>query len=298
MSFTAINLDRLTAPEIIEQLDFETIFAARKARLIELAPDLAPVLELQSEPLVQFLQEGSYRELMLRKAVQDAARGNMLAYATGEALDHLAAFYGVARQIVQAGDPNAIPPTAAVMEDDTRLRARAQLAPEGMTTAGTIGSYKFWALSASSEVRDVAVLETANPGEVRLVVLSTKGDGTASAGLLAMVDTVTTAHRPLTDLVMVEAATILSFEVTAELTILHGPDGELVRQAAETAVQSYVSDQQVLGRDITIAGLHAALFQEGVQDVTLLAPSQSLRVSADEAAYCTAVSVSIGGYDD
>ena len=136
MSFTAINLDRLPPPIIIEQPDFESIFAARKARLIELAPHLAPALELESEPLVKLLQEDSYRELILRAAVQDAGAGNLLAFAAGAVLDHLAAFYGVARQVIQEADASVSPPVEELLEDDARLRSRVQLAPEGFTTAG------------------------------------------------------------------------------------------------------------------------------------------------------------------
>ena len=211
MTFTAINLNALPRPQIIEQPTFEEIFAARKARLIELAPDLAPVLEYDSEPLVVLLQEDSYRELLLRQAVQDAATGNMLAYAAGAQLDHLAAFYGVGRQVVQDADPDAIPPVTEVLESDDALRSRAQLALEGQTTAGPRGSYVFWARSASGDVRDVSVTSPA-PGEVLVTVLSHQSDGSPSAEVLAAVDNTLNAEdvRPLTDTVLVEAAAITS----------------------------------------------------------------------------------------
>ena len=206
MSFTAINLDRLPAPQIIEQPDFETIFAARKARLIELAPHLAPALELESEPLVKLLQEDSYRELILRAAVQDAGAGNLLAFASGAVLDHLAAFYGVARQVIQEADASVSPPVEELMEDDARLRSRVQLAPESFTTAGSLGSYTFWALSSSPLVKDVAILQTANPGEVRVIALTSEGGGVPDAALLSLMGETLEPRRPLTDLVMVEAA--------------------------------------------------------------------------------------------
>lgn len=296
-AFTAITLDRLPAPVIIAQLDFETILAARKSRLIELAPELEHVLQYESEPIVQLLQEDSYRELLLRAAVQDAGKGNLLAFATGAVLDHLAAFYGVARLVVQEADETQTPPVAAVLEDDERLRARVQLAPEGFTTAGSRGSYLFWALSASPEVKDVAILETATPGEVRVVVLSTSGSGVAGPSLLGLVDDALEPRRPLTDLVMVEAPTVQSYSVVAELILDFGPDAELVRQAAEHAVSAYVEEHHRLGHDITLSGLYAALHGEGVQNVRLTSPVADLVIAADQAAHCTAIAVTVGGRD-
>lgn len=297
MSFTAINLERLPAPQIIEQPDFETIFDARKARLIELAPHLAPALELESEPLVQLLQEDSYRELLLRAAVQDAGKGNLLAYASGAVLDHLAAFYGVSRLVIQEADATASPPLEEVLEDDERLRARVQLAPEGFTTAGSIGSYTFWALSASADVKDVAILETDTPVEVRIVVLGADGSGVADADLLALVDATTQPRRPLTDFVMVDAATVQEFAVEATLTLYEGPDATLVIDAARKAVEAFVADHHSLGHDITVSGLHAALHQAGVQNVRLTQPAANLVIPADTAAYCTGIALHFGGRD-
>lgn len=306
MSYSAINLTRLPAPQFIEQPDFETIFAARKARLIELAQEfgdaayvaaLTAALELESEPLVQLLQEDSYRELLLRAAVQDAGKGNLLAYASGAVLDHLAAFYGVARQVIQEANDSVSPPVPEVLEDDERLRARVQLAPEGFTTAGSRGSYTFWALSSSPLVKDVAILETATPGEVRIVVLSTNGDGTPDTALLTAVDEGTDPRRPLTDHVLIEAPTIQTYTVEAELTLYDGPDGEVVRQAAVQATQAFVEERHRLGHDITIAGLHAALYRGGVQNVTLTAPTQTVVIPSEAAAYCTGITVTVGGRD-
>lgn len=297
MSFTAINLDRLPPPIIIDQPDFESIFAARKARLIELAPHLAPALELESEPLVKLLQEDSYRELILRAAVQDAGAGNLLAFASGAVLDHLAAFYGVARQVIQEADASVSPPVEELLEDDARLRSRVQLAPEGFTTAGSLGSYTFWALSSSPLVKDVAILETATPGEVRIVTLSTEGDGSPDAALLSVVDATTQPRRPITDHVMVEAATVQAYTVEAELTLYDGPDAELVRLASVEAIEAFVDAHHRLGHDITLAGLHAALYREGVQNVTITSPAATLVVPDDTAAHCAEITVTVGGRD-
>lgn len=297
MSFTSIDLNSLPAPEIIEQPDFETIFEARKARLVELAPDLAEALEYESEPLVQFLQEDSYRELLLRASVQDAGAGNLLAFASGAVLDHLAAFYGVERQVVQEADDAASPPIEEVLEEDDRLRARVQLAPEGFTTAGSLGSYTYWALSASAQVKGVSILQTETPGEVRIIVLSTQGDGVPDAELIEAVYESVEPRRPLCDHVHCEAAKIQAYSVEAELTLYDGPDAEIVRQTSQAALEAFVTEHHQLGNDITIAGLYAALYGEGVQNVTLSAPVATLEIDDDTAAFCTGITVTIRGRD-
>jgi len=295
-TFSAIDLGRLPQPVIIEQPTFETIFSARKARLIELAPDLAPVLELESEPLVQLLQEDSYRELLLRAAVQDAGKGNMLAFAQGAELDHIAAFYGVARQVVIAADANAIPPVEQVMEDDARLRERVQLAPESFTTAGSIGSYTFWALAASPLVKDVDVSSPV-PGEVEITILSTEANGVAGSILLDVVAAEVDPRRPLCDLVTTKTAVVVGYEVHATLTLYDGFDSEVVRAASEQSLIDHIAARHSLGHDITISGLHAALHREGVQNVDLGAFSADLIIASDQAAFCTAQTVNVGGID-
>lgn len=73
-----IDLNQLPAPDVVEELDFETILAERKATLISLYPEdqqeaVARTLTLESEPLVKLLEENAYRELIWRQRVNEAA---------------------------------------------------------------------------------------------------------------------------------------------------------------------------------------------------------------------------------
>lgn len=304
MSFTAINLDKAGTPQVIPQPSPENILAARKARLIELAElrgdaeyaaNLKATLELASEPLVIQLEEDSYREHIVRQDVQDAGLGNMLAFARGTTLDHLGAFYGVARQIVQQADNTVSPPIPEIMESDDRLRKRIQLAPEGFTTAGSRGSYIYWGLAASPEVKDIVAEETATPGEVSVTVLSTEGDGTPSAELIARVISEITPRKALSAELIVSAATIHTYEIHATIWVYDGPDAEVVRQAAEAEGREFVREHHKLGHDITIAGLHAAIYREGVQNINLGDFDADLIVGSQGAAYCAALTVTVGG---
>ncbi|EOU4945387.1 baseplate assembly protein, partial [Enterobacter hormaechei] len=91
-----IDLSQLPAPDVVEELDFETILAERKATMISLFPEeqqeaVARTLALESEPLTKYLEENAYREVIWRQRVNEAARSVMLAYAAGNDLDLLGA---------------------------------------------------------------------------------------------------------------------------------------------------------------------------------------------------------------
>ena len=297
-AFTAINLERLPFAPAIPEKDFETLLAEIKAEVLARAPELEAALALESELATKLCQAFAYRLLILRQEINEAARGNMLAYAAGPALDHLAALLGVARQVVQEADPDAVPPTPAVLEDDARLRTRTQLALEGFSTAGPRASYVFWGLSASPDVKDIGIGSPA-PGEVVVTVLSNLGDGTPDAALINTISTTLNVEevRPLTDLVTVQAASILPYAVEASLTLYNGPDEGLVLAAAQEAMQAYVAEHHRLGHDITVSGLHAALHQVGVQNVDLIQPVAHIEVDDHQAAYCTGITLTVGGRD-
>jgi len=297
--YSAIDLSLLSPPDVVEALDFEAILAAMKADLAARAPDLAAVLVLESEPVVKLLEVCAYREVLIRARVNDAARACYLATATGADLDNLAAFYGVARLVITPADPGAVPPLAAVMESDADLRRRAQLAPEGFSTAGPVGAYVFHALSADADVLDAsAVSET--PGAVTVSILSRTGTGAAPAPLVATVLAALTAEdvRPLSDTVGVQSAAIVSYAITAQIFCLPGPDRAVVIAAAQAAAQAHADAQHRLGRDITLSGIYAALHRPGVQRVNLISPAADIVIGVTQASHCTGITLTDGGVDE
>ena len=219
----AIDLSRLPAPDVIENLDYEALL---EAAIVRLGPDY---VVSEADPAYKVLESAAYRELLLRQRVNDGARSVLLATAKGRDLDNLAALLGVERQVVTPADPDAIPPVEAVYESDERLRLRTQLAPSAISTAGPVSSYRYHALSAGSQVLDVAVASPA-PGSVTVTVLSREGNGLADADLLAAVKAALNddSVRPLGDVLAVQSAAIVDYQVTAELTIGAGPDSDAV----------------------------------------------------------------------
>lgn len=291
---TAIDLSQLPAPTVVEPLDYEAVLAALQTDFTARWPAYTAALE--SDPVQALLEVAAYRELIVRARVNDAARACLLAYALGADLDHLAALYGVQRLLLDAGDATAVPPVPPTYESDARLRARTQLALEGFSTAGPVGAYEFHALSADAHVLDVSV-QSPVPGQVLVTVLDSRGDGTPAAALLTAVDVTLSAEdvRPLTDQVVVQAATIVPYTVTAALITYPGPDAGVIRQAAETAARAYVDAHHRLGHDIPLSGLYAALHQPGVQRVALTAPAADLALAAHQAGWCTALTVTLAG---
>lgn len=292
-----INLQELPSPDIIEILDYEVLYELYLNYFRSLSPNFDATVE--SDPVVKLLQATAYRELMLRQRINDAAKGLLLAYAQKGDLDQLGANFGVQRFLIKEADNSSIPPVEAVYEDDASFKRRIQMSWEAVTTAGSIGSYEFHALSASPEVKDVDV-SSPSPGKVDVTVLSAVANGYASDDLIGIVSAALNLDdvRPLTDQVTVRSATVIDYNIEANLTMYDGPDAEVVRATAEAAVRQFSLDHHRLGHDINLSGLYAALHIAGVQNVEIVSPAASVSVQPHEAAYCSGVSVSFVGRNE
>lgn len=292
-----IDLSQIPAPDIVEALDFEALLAERKAELLAAIPEdqraaIQSVLSLESEPLNKLLQASTYRELLLRQRVNDAARAVMLAHAQKGDLDNLGANWDVLRLVITPADDTAVPPVAAVMENDDDFRARIQLRLEAFTTAGSEASYRYHALSASGQVRHASV-ESPTPGYVTVYVLSRQGDGTASAELVATVRAALSGEtvRPLTDNLTVLSASVVPYVIEASLIVDRGSDAEVVRLAALAALQAYADSMHMLDADPSISGFYRALHQPGVKRATLTTPAANIMMAKGQAAHCTAITL-------
>lgn len=298
-SFTSVNLSQLPFPAVVETLSFESILAEMLADLQTRDPAFTALVE--SDPAFKLLEVCAYRELLIRQRVNDGARAVMLAYAIGADLDQLAGNYNVSRLVIQAGNPDAIPPTEDVLESDNELRRRVLLSLEGYTTAGSIGAYIFHALSASGDCLDVSVASPVlAPGVVNVAVLSRNGTGAAPTETLDAVEAALNAEiiRPLCDTVVVESATIVDFAITATLTLYPGSGSDQVLAAAEAAAEAYATAQHALGLDVTRSGVFAALHQAGVQNVALASPAADVVIAWNEASNCTGITLTIGGFGE
>ena len=279
---STVDLSRLPAPALVEDLSYEAILDAMLADLVARMPAFSALTD--SDPAMIVLQVAAYRELLLRQRVNDVGRQTLVAYAGNSNLDHLAALVGVPRL---AG------------EKDEALRRRIVLAPFGFSTAGPTSAYVYHALSASGLVQDASATSPA-PGEVLVSILSTEGHGQASDALVAIVNAALSAEtvRPMTDKVTVRSAQIVGYQVDALLYLYQGPDGGVVRAKAAANLAAYIAAGRKLGRDATMSGLYAALHVEGVQRVELRSPTGPIIVDPTQAAICTASFITVAGVDD
>ncbi|WP_421780720.1 baseplate assembly protein [Kiloniella litopenaei] len=326
MSYTKIDLSKLPSPQIIEELDFETILAEMIADLKARTGDEFSADLVESDPIMKNLEANAYRELGIRQRVNEAARAVMLAYSLDADLDNLAAFYSVKRGTLTPGDDTAVPPVFPTYESNKDLRRRTQLAPEGMTTAGSEGSYIFHGLSAgdqvltvdvaspepgktvvtynygpeglSAKVKDISAqdLDPAG-GIVEITVLGRIGDGTPDNDLLSAV----TEHlnhkyvRPLTDQVNVSAATIQSYTVEAVLHIEDGPDPSVLVAEANKRCQEYVDEVHKLGGTVARSGIDHALHIGGVRKVIITKPAVDIETDLATAPHCSQITLTTSG---
>lgn len=293
---TAIDLSQLPWPDTVEVIDFETLLAERKARLIALYPieerdDIAARLSLESEPLTKLLQENAYREMLLRQRINEAAQANMVAFARGADLDQLGANFNVERLVLDGGDPAAIPPVPPTLEGDTAYRARVQLAFESLSVAGPVGAYRFQALAAHADVLDVSV-ESPAPVDVIVTILSRHGNGTPSAQVLAAVRSHIDERRPLTDRVTVQPARLVNYSITATLILDDGPDADVVETTARQRLNDYIASRHRLGAWVTRSGIHAALTVEGVVAV-MLDDWSDLHAELSQAPRCQRITLTV-----
>lgn len=296
---TPIDLTQLPAPTVVEVLDFEAILATRKEHLVSLLPEaerdaVTALLELESEPATKLLEENSYQEIILRNRVNDAGKAIMLAFAVKGDLDQLGANVNVARLTITPAQPDAMPPVAAVMEDDDAYRLRIQEAPDGLSVAGPKASYEFHARSADGQVKDASAISPA-PAHVTVTVLSNDASGIASAELLATVARALSAEevRPLGDRLTVQAAQVIDYQIEATLFIGVGPEVPILLDAARANAARVSQPRRPLGHSIYRSACSAAVHVEGVRKVVLTSPAADIELDATQAARCTGITLHI-----
>lgn len=267
------ELANLPEPTLIEQISFEarlTLFRTRAVELFAAAGIEYDVEQIEADPLQVILQVVTYADSLLRQRVNEAIRANLLAYATGTDLDHLAQFYDVIRN---SG------------ETDERLRTRIILTIRGRSTGGTEPRYRSVALASSPRVLDAAVYTVGKDPTVRVAVFSTDNSGVADQALLDIVNAALQdpAVRMVNDVIVVAAASRVATPITANVWLL--PEtGSTILDQMSAALTAAWTEQIVLGRDVTRSWIIAKLSLDGVQKIEIVAPVADVIVPPFQAA--------------
>lgn len=283
MNFTpalAPELAGLPTPQVLETLRFETVFDALLRDFQVRYPQYSALLA--SDPAIKLLEVAAYRELLLRSRINEAARANLLAFAIGNDLEHLGAFYGVSR----------LP-----QEQDEPLRRRIRARIMGFANAGGAAHYRYWALSASPEVADVAV-DSPGPGRVRISVLPTGHSDTVPEALLETVRATVLRDdvQVLTDTVEVVPVSLVPVTVTAQIWLY--PDTPMaVFEGLAPRLTRELTQAAVLGWDLTQSWLIGQLQQPGIHKVELISPDADIRIHSTQAVRLTDVQLTFAGRD-
>lgn len=147
---------------------------------------------------------------------------------------------------------------------------------DAYSCAGARGAYIYWAMQVSTEIADVAA-SSPIPGVVKIYVLM--DDGTlATEEIKSKVLAACSAdeRRPLTDLVSVEDAELIPYDIRFTYYTNHSSSqsGAEIAAAVQAAVDKYIAWQcGKLGRDINPSKLISLLMQTGVKRVDLDSPA-------------------------
>ncbi|EPA9105834.1 baseplate J/gp47 family protein [Acinetobacter nosocomialis] len=296
----SVDFNSLPKPNFVEVIDYESILAERKEYFISLHPDneqelVRKTLNRESEPVTKLLQENAYREMILRNQINEKALATQLAFAKRDDLDVWGANFDVKRLVITPADDSVTPPVLAVYEADEEFRYRIQKKLDALSTAGPESAYEFHTLSADSRVSDVKCSSPA-PAHALLTILQRDTANNASTEELNNIvyDYVSAEKkRPTGDRVLVQSAEIIEYEIEAVLVTRNVPETDPVLSVAQANIISYTKEPKRIGKGIFFSDLYSILKVSGVERVELISPTTELHVTNFQAAFCTAIRLSV-----
>lgn len=289
-----IDMSQLPVPDAVVVPDTD----AMVAELIQKMQELDSIYDalVESDPAYKQSEVVAWRVAILRQQVNDAVRAVLLASAKGADLDQLGGNFDVERMIVTPADDSTIPPTPAEYENDDAFRVRIQLSWARLSTAGAYTAYQFFATGADGDVLDAQAYgpEThGQEGRVFVYVLSRTGDGVAPVALVDKVHAAINPNdvRPLTDFVTTQSATIVPYDLDADVHIPYGLDADLVLKNARDACDKYIESVHRIGSIVARSGLDGGLHQAGVVRVVMRSPAADLLPAMGEAFWCRSIKI-------
>lgn len=279
-----VDLSTLFAPTVIEALDFESLLAQRKERLLLLVPAemqsaVAAVIDLETEPLTIDLQESAYHELIMRARVNDAASANLIALATGSNLDHLVAWpAGVVRMDG---------------ETDQRLRDRAYLELAAIGSNGTREQYLARALGASLSVVSAEVFQPGNGGVGIAIIVPATADAAATKALVENA-ILSESKKLLGVAVQIVIGEPKAINISATLYRTESAPVNLIETIASN-LPAAIDAYRALGRPVPTSWITAKLQTDGIHKVDLALPAADVIMDRYQYAVAGTISLIDGG---
>lgn len=288
----AIDLMQISAPDVIESLDYEHIrsdkvkaFKERWEQVRVLFPELPTydVELLETDPVLILLEVASYIELHLRARINDAAKANLLLFARGADLDHLAAFYDVTR---------------LDNEGDEALRSRTVLSIQARSPGGSSYWYAAAAHRADVRIKSVSVYREKFWPIIHIAVLSNDDDGIPDQAMLDAVsaEVMRDDVRLLNDTIIVEAAVTSGIPIEADVWLLPTAPTEVIDQLPSVLRAAWDSESGI-GFDLEQSWIRARLHVPGVKKVEVINPSDSVVVSGSDAVAIGNIKINYRGRD-
>lgn len=184
-------------------------------------------------------------------------------------------------------------------ESDAALRERIKLAPASFSNAGSKGAYIYHAKSANPAIIDVAVTSP-TPGTVNIYPL-VEGGVTTPTPILDAVSAACNSEkvRPLTDTVVVQSPTFVTYFMDVEIEVYNTYDSDTVKAQVEAALEAFGELRLTqLGKDVTESQVLSISHIEGVYRAVLAATigtSGVLAITETQVAQYTGFAVNVTG---
>lgn len=279
--------DDLPKPEMIETLDAEKIVEETISDFKQRSQAYGVIYDVDRtnyDPALIQHQIGGGREVALRARINDATASNLLAFARGSDLDHLAAFYDVIRL------PGEL---------DEALRERTALAIKARSPGGSAYWYAAAARRADVRIRDVAVYREDFWPIIHISVFSSQNGGIPDQAMLDAVEAEVQSDsvRLLNDTLIVEPAVTQAVSIKAKYWLLPSASSVVSDLRLKEQLRAAWDRETGIGFDLERSWIEAKLHATGVKKIELLEPAASVIAAPGTAIAIDRIELSYEGRD-
>lgn len=256
----------LPKPEMIKPLDAEAIVETTLLEFKERSNAYGVDYDVERtgyDPAVIEHEIQAGRETGMRAAINDGAASNLLLFAMGADLDHVAAFYDVFR---------------LDGETDDALRERTALEIKARSPGGSEYWYEAAARRTDVRIRDAKAFREPFWPIIHIAILSRDNGGIPDQAMLDAVSREVQGKnvRLLNDTVIVEPAVTQIISVRANYWLLPAASSVVNELYLENNVRAAWAKETGIGFDLEHSWLESKLHSPGVKKVELLEPSASI----------------------